>query len=103
MPRACEALPDNKVRCVLGDCNMACYRIVPELSKVGIEACLLDYHVEWPCDDGEGKLFYDSCGIIVVGGLKQKPKALLSSSHLVMGAMTARHSKSDCRGDESTC
>jgi hypothetical protein len=58
-----------KVRFVPGDFNMACYRIVPELNRQGIEACLLDFRVEWPSDATSNKLLHYTGGIIAVGGL----------------------------------
>ena len=89
-----------KTRFFVGDANMAAYKLVPFLRACGVEARLLDYHVELisaeqlkkpstnkkePTNPNE--LMYDSCVIIAIGGLQYRPKTLYPECHLRMGAL----------------
>ena len=101
-----------KTRFFVGDANMAAYKLVPFLRACGVEARLLDYHVELisatqlgrpstnkkePTNPNE--LMYDSCVIIAIGGVQYRPKTLYPECHLRMGALVpCMENKNNTRG-----
>ena len=107
-----DAIIRYKARFLVGDGNMAAYKLVPYLRACGIEAHLLDCHVELisatqlakPSTDKRGptdpnELLYDSCVIIAIGGLRYRPKTLLPECHMRMGAMVpCLENKNNSRG-----
>ena len=108
-----EAIVLHKVRFFAGDANMGAYRLVPYLRSCGVEARLMDYHVELISavqlsrrpEGPEGtpqdasQVLYDSMVIIAIGGLAYRPKLLLPECHMRMGAMVpCQTNKNNTRG-----
>ena len=107
-----DAIIRYKARFLVGDGNMAAYKLVPYLRACGIEAHLLDCHVELisatqlgrpstnkkePTNPNE--LMYDSCVIIAIGGVQYRPKTLYPECHLRMGALVpCMENKNNTRG-----
>ena len=100
-----DGIVEHRCRFFVGDPNMAAFSLVQHLQERGIEARLIDYHVELIStaqlrrpnhkNKDANLLLYDSQVIIAIGGLQYRPKMLLPECHMRMGAMVPCRTKHD--------
>ena len=89
-----ELICKYNVRFVVGDFNMYAYTLPSALFDAGVESHLLAVHAESKLGDRAPggliptarELYFDSCVIVAIGGLKYNPKVNLLITHEIMGA-----------------